>query len=206
MADDEESIGSTNSQLNRRHRRGMSRERPGNASFDEGPDASQMVMQMMESKVKNLKQQMKLERAKRKKTEELAQSLLQQNDAYKVQIDELSATSSRALSDCKAFRDKVRKLQSIVDDDRTTIKHLKQQHNTMRSERDETFALLTKIEKEHASMVKKEKSKHKNEMERLSAGFLQSLGADPGTDVAAVVRELRTSNVELQQKVHFDMF
>lgn len=203
MAEDEESIGSTNSQLvsRRSHRRLMSKDRHGSASFDDGPDASQMMMQMLESKVKSYSQQLKLEVRKRKKTEELAQAALTQNEGYKQQIDELNSQTVKAQRTNKQLNERVRKLESIVDDDRATIKHLKQRCKEMESERDETFALLTKIEGQHAAMVKKEKSKHKSEMEKLSAGFLQSLGADPGTDVAAVVKELRTNNVKLQQEV-----
>jgi len=131
----------------------------------------------------------------------LAQSLLTQNEEYKRQIDEMTTSTARHQKESSSLKERVRKLQTIVDDDRVTIKHLKQQHKAMRNERDETFALLTKIEKQHASMVKNVKSKHKSEMAQLSAGFLQSLGADPGTDVAAVVKELRTTNENLQQEV-----
>merc|ERR1719361_1479606 len=155
----------------------------------------------MESKVKHYQKTVKLERMKQKKTEELAQSLLTSNEEYKRQIDEMTSTTSRQHKEFSALKERVRKYQTQVDDDKVTIKHLKQQHKAMRNERDETFALLTKIEKQHASMVKNVKSKHKSEMAQLSAGFLQSLGADPGTDVAAVVKELRTNNVKLQQQV-----
>merc|ERR1712228_473329 len=101
--------------------------------------------------------QLKLERTKRKKTEELAQSLLTQNEEYKKQISEFSTNQSKIKSENKVYKDQLRKLKQIVDDDRQTIKHLNQQRNAMKSERDESFTLLTKIEKEHTIMVKKEK-------------------------------------------------
>eukprot|EP01084_Bolivina_argentea_P266966 452999_1 len=164
-------------------------------------DASQMVVQMMETKLKNLQTSLKLERAKRKKTEELAQSLLQQNEQYKVQISDLQQSTNRMKSENKSFRDQLRKLKNQLDDDRQTIKHLNQQRKAIQIERDETFTLLTKIEKEHSTMIKKEKNKHKQEMEKLSAGFLQSLGAEPGKDVRSVIKELRDNNQSLQDKV-----
>ena len=173
--DDQQSIDSEQSfRSQRRHRREIStdrRDRQG--SFDDHTDASQMVVQMMESKVKKLQNQVKLERAKRKKTEELAQSLLTQNEEYKKQMVELNASQTKMKNENKTFKDQLRKLKTIVDDDRQTIKHLNQQRNAMKAERDESFTLLTKIEKEHSMMVKKEKNKHKTEMEKLSTGFLQ---------------------------------
>ena len=74
------------------------------------------------------------------------------------------------------MKDQLRKFKTIVDDDRTTIKHLKQQRNAMKAERDETFALVTSLEKEHSAMIRKLQSKHRKQIDTLTAGFLQSLG------------------------------
>mmetsp|Transcript_47423 Transcript_47423/g.76072 ORF Transcript_47423/g.76072 Transcript_47423/m.76072 type:complete len:722 (+) Transcript_47423:64-2229(+) len=201
-AEDEVSVESDNQSFrssNRRLRRAMSN--TGRGSFDDGPDASQMVVQMMETKVKNLQNQLKLERTKRKKTEELAQSLLTQNEEYKKQVADLQGANSKFRGESKAIKDQLRKLKQQVDDDRQTIKHLTTQRTTMKTERDEAYEILSKLEKEHAMMVKKEKAKHKAEMEKLSAGFLQSLGAEPGKDVTTVIRELRQSNKSLRGRV-----
>eukprot|EP00486_Rosalina_sp_Unknown_P002912 CAMPEP_0201566378 /NCGR_PEP_ID=MMETSP0190_2-20130828/6114_1 /ASSEMBLY_ACC=CAM_ASM_000263 /TAXON_ID=37353 /ORGANISM="Rosalina sp." /LENGTH=708 /DNA_ID=CAMNT_0047985003 /DNA_START=31 /DNA_END=2157 /DNA_ORIENTATION=+ len=203
--DDEVSVESDRSyrsqRENRSHRRAQSRSGRGNGSFDDGQDASQMVVQMMESKVKNLQNQLKLERMKRKKTDELAQSLLTQNEEYKRQIGDLQSSSTKHRSENKQFKDSLRKFKTQVDDDRQTIKHLQTQCKTMKNERDESYELLTKIEKEHQMMIKKEKAKHKAEIERLSTGFLQSLGAEPGKDVSTVIKELRQTNQDLKEKV-----
>merc|ERR1712130_380682 len=68
--DDEQSIDSELSYRSqtrdRRHRRAMASERrerqQQNGSFDDGNDASQMVVQMMETKIKNLQNSLKIER------------------------------------------------------------------------------------------------------------------------------------------------
>ena len=176
--DDEVSESSDRSykSTNRRHRRAPSGDRRANGSFDDGPDASQMVVQMMETKVKSLQNQLKLERTKRKKTEELAQSLLTQNEEYKKQIGDLQQSSTKSRQENKSYRDQLRKFKTQVDDDRQTIKHLQSQFKNIQNERKEAYELLSKIEKQHAMMVKKEKAKHKAEIEKLSTGFLQSLG------------------------------
>eukprot|EP01083_Nonionella_stella_P124505 375984_1 len=172
------------------------------SSFDyDGPDASEMVVQMMETKVKNLQSQLKLERTKRKKTEELAQSLLTSNEEYKKQIGDLSSSTSKYRSENKTIRDELRKAKQIVDDDRNTIRHLKEQRQAMKKERDEAYTLIDKMEKKYEMTLKKERQKHKNEVDKLSAGFLQSLGAEPGKDVTTVIKELKQRNVALQANV-----
>jgi len=161
-------------------------------------DASQTEMQLMEIKLKkyrhqleNYRHQLKKEQTKRKKSEQLARSLRTQNQEYERRIGESSSLEER-----------VRELQSIVDDDKVVIADLKRQHEAMRSDH---MSRLTKMEREHESTVKKLKSKHQSEMARLRAGFLQSVGVDPEMgvvwDVAAVIKELRTNNDSLRRRV-----
>merc|ERR1712039_180494 len=106
----------------------------------------------METKIKNLQNSLKIERTKRKKTEELAQRALTENEQYKKQIGDVQLSHSKMKAENKTIKDQLRKLKQIVDDDRQTIKHLNQQRNAMKAERDESFSLLTKIEKEHSMM------------------------------------------------------
>merc|ERR1712154_129892 len=104
-------------------------------------------------------------------------------------------------AESKTIKDQLRKLKQIVDDDRQTIKNLNQQRNAMKAERDESFALLAKMDEKHSAKFKKEKNKHKSEQEKLSSGFLQSLGAEPGKDVMTVIKELKAENVSLKKNV-----
>ena len=64
--DDEVSVESDRSYRSRTaHKRERSRTiHRGNGSFDDGPDASQMVVQMMESKVKTLQNQLRIRKNK----------------------------------------------------------------------------------------------------------------------------------------------
>eukprot|EP01084_Bolivina_argentea_P216208 367346_1 len=204
--DDDRSVDSERSyrsSRDRRHRRIVSTSRNAErlASFDDGVDATSMVVSMMETKVKNLQKSLNIERGKRKKTEELAQSLLTTNEEYKKQINEYTSKNTKLVSENIKIKPQLKKLKQQIDDDRNTIKHLKEQRNSKKNERDEAYQLLTKIEKEHSIMIKKEKAKHKEQMEKLSAGFLQSLGAEPGTDITTHIKQLKANNKDLQRKV-----
>merc|ERR1712130_961546 len=117
------------------------------------------------------------------------------------QIGDVNISQSKMKAESKIIKDQLRKLKQIVDDDRQTIKHLNQQRNAMKAERDESFALLAKMDEKHSAKFKKEKNKHKSELEKLSSGFLQSLGAEPGKDVMTVIKELKAENVSLKKNV-----
>ena len=164
-------------------------------------DASTMVVQMMEKKLKDKIQQYKIEKAKRQRFEERAQQLLIENEKYKIQLAELKARNIQLTKDNNTLNERNRLLQSQVEDDSNTIKNLKTQRDAMRNERDESFKILTKIEKDHQLKIKKLKDKHKMDMSKLSTGFLQSLGAEPGKDVRKYIKDLKQNNVELKEQV-----
>merc|ERR1712087_390622 len=50
-------------------------------------------------------------------------------------------------------------------------------------------------------MAKRDKAKHKAEIKSIMSGFLQSLGAEPGTDPTVVITKLKKDNGQLQNKV-----
>merc|ERR1719499_2098687 len=101
------------------------------------------------------------------------------------------------------MKDQLRKFKTIIDDDRNTIKHLKQQRNAMKVERDETFALITKLEKEHNAVIKKVQKQHREQIQKLTAGFLQSLGVEPDDerDIGTVLKDLKEDNEDLNDRV-----
>jgi len=143
------------------------------------------------------------ERKRRKKTEEVAQSVLEQNEDYKEEMQKQKEINQRLEREGKTMKDQLRKFKTIIDDDRNTIKHLKQQRNAMKVERDETFALITKLEKEHNAVIKKVQKQHREQIQKLTAGFLQSLGVEPDDerDIGTVLKDLKEDNEDLNDRV-----
>ena len=140
-------------------------------------DASAMIVDMLETKNKNLSQQLIKERTKRKKTEEIAQSLLTQNDEYKQQISHIQQTNHQLNVENKALNTELNKLRRCNQESSQTIAHLHQQRNGLRAERDDSYHLLTRIEQEHVLLVKKLKVKHKSDMAALKESERQHTNA-----------------------------
>merc|ERR1719229_1900592 len=120
-----------------------------------------MMVEVLQNKNKNLQSQLATERKRRKKTEEVAQNVLEQNEVLTKETQRQRDMNMKLRMESKTIKDQLRKFKTIIDDDRTTIKHLKQQRNAMKAERDETFSLVTKLEKEHVAKVRKLQSKHR---------------------------------------------
>lgn len=137
-----------------------------------------MMVEVLQNKNKNLQSQLATERKRRKKTEEVAQNVLEQNEVLTKETQRQRDMNMKLRMESKTIKDQLRKFKTIIDDDRTTIKHLKQQRNAMKAERDETFSLVTKLEKEHVAALRKLQTKHRQQIEKLTAGFLQSLGIE----------------------------
>jgi len=164
-------------------------------------DAQSMVVDILEGKTKQLHSTLVQERAKRKRTEEIAQRILDENETYKKETQELRARQTHSHEESKRLHQQLHRLQQQMEDDSHVIRHLQQQRTAMKSERDEAFALLSKLEKEHASYVQKLKAKHCAELDTLTTGLLHTLGAQPGRDVYGATKTLKAENAHLKDTV-----
>jgi len=178
------------------HRRTRTSTLSMDSNASSGVDASSMMVEVLSNKNKNLQSQLVAERKRRKKTEEIAQRVLEQSEEYKDEAQRLRAEN-------KTIKDQLRKFKTIIDDDRTTIKHLKLQRNAMKAERDETFSLVNTLDKEHGNKLKKLQSKHRQQIEKITKGFLQTLGVDPDDerDVSMILRDLKADKEDLNNQV-----
>eukprot|EP00484_Ammonia_sp_Unknown_P027724 CAMPEP_0197039940 /NCGR_PEP_ID=MMETSP1384-20130603/16700_1 /TAXON_ID=29189 /ORGANISM="Ammonia sp." /LENGTH=577 /DNA_ID=CAMNT_0042470615 /DNA_START=40 /DNA_END=1773 /DNA_ORIENTATION=+ len=198
------SLSNTADNDDRLHRRSTLQRRSSSrvSLLDQTPDASTMIVDMLESKTKTLQSQLLKERNKRKRNEQIMQTLLIEKDEYKAEAEQLRASDQKLKQELSGLRTQTTKFQQQVEDDRHVIRHLQQQRTSMKSERDESFSLLATLEKEHSMTVKKLKAKHKAELDALTNGLLQSLGAEAGKDITAVVKELKHQNLELKKTVN----
>jgi len=173
-----------------------------------------MLVEVLQGKNKALSAQLTKERTRRKKTEEIAQRLIDESEALKIAHAQNDETLKRAQSEAAQLKEQVRKFRAIVDDDRAAMSHLKAQRNAMQSERDESIQMLSTMEQQHSAAVRKLKAKHKREMQTLTAGFLQSLGVDTSAvtgdvkggefdseNVTTLIKSLKTDNSDLNEKV-----
>merc|ERR1712038_2030154 len=58
-------------------------------------------------------------------------------------------------------------------------------------------------EKEHVAALRKLQTKHRQQIEKLTAGFLQSLGVEPDDDrdISTVLKDLKADNEDLNDRV-----
>ena len=76
-----------------------------------GDDASSMVVQMMEQKLKTATAQLKEEKKKRKKGDETTQQLLLQNEKFKQKLSETETKNKKLERDLKKSQDDARKFK-----------------------------------------------------------------------------------------------
>eukprot|EP01083_Nonionella_stella_P046496 124521_1 len=151
-------------------------------------DTSSMIVDILDHKNKSLQNKLSKERTKRKKTEEIAQSLLKQNEEYRGAMERLENVSCALRAQNKTLNAKVVRLERTVDEEKNSIKYLHEKEKSMQCEVDEAYNLWTKMEK-------KLKQKHAAEMSKLYSGLVESI---PSTTVIAT---LKNNNIELKNTV-----
>lgn len=123
------------------------------------------------------------------------------NEQMTVQINDLQNKNKQCEEQGRNYDDQIKKLKAQILDDRQNMSHLQIQANNCKKERDDAIKLLNKMQHENEASILKTKQKHKDELEHLSNGFLQSLGASPGKDAYTVIKELKDNNTNLTKQV-----
>lgn len=95
--------------------------------MDEEDDASTIVVQMMEKKLKDKHNQYKIEKAKRIRFEERTSQLLIENEKYKEKLSEIQQQNNKFNKQINILNEQNNKYKNQVEDDSKTIKHLQTQ-------------------------------------------------------------------------------
>eukprot|EP01084_Bolivina_argentea_P045348 83484_1 len=186
------------------HNRQNTRERKGNRAFsvrhDEN-DASQMVVNMLEAKLKKLQNILKLEHTKKKKAENTARSLVKHNEEYKTQIRDLQQSLNTMKTEKQTMKSQYNKLQNQTNEYKSTIQELKRKNKTVEIEHNESVSLINKLKEKQNIKMEKQKREDTNRMNKYKNELLQSLdGENTGKDVKTLINDIKSRNNELQNE------